>query len=60
MASGWFRHAGGMPPISLEEPIGRVPVFTEREEIALLRAQERGVREIPRQLGWDRPFDDLA
>ena len=34
----WFRHAGGMPPISLDEPSGRYLSFAEREEIALLRA----------------------
>ena len=47
----WFRHAGGMPPLSLDEPIGRYLSFAEREEIALLRAQGCGVREIARQLG---------
>ncbi|MFG2708078.1 IS30 family transposase [Streptomyces sp. NPDC048386] len=49
----WFRHAGGMPPISLDEPTGRYLSFAEREEIALLRAQERGVREIARRVGRD-------
>src|SRR5829696_8380106 len=39
----WFRHAGGMPPISLDEPSGRYLSFVEREEIALLRAREVGV-----------------
>jgi hypothetical protein len=33
----WFRHAGGMPPISLAEPTGRYLSFAEREEIALLK-----------------------
>ena len=33
----WFRHAGGMPPLSLVEPSGRYLPFEEREEIALLR-----------------------
>ncbi len=49
VAARWFRHAGGMPPISLEEPTGRYLSFAEREEIALLRAQEHGVREIARR-----------
>ena len=49
----WFRHAGGMPPISLVEPTGRYLSFVEREEIALLRAQEVGVREIARRLRRD-------
>ena len=49
----WFRHAGGMPPISLAEPTGRYLSFEEREEIALLRAQAHGVREIARRIGRD-------
>jgi IS30 family transposase len=49
----WFRHAGGMPPLSLEEPTGRYLSFAEREEIALLRAQKIGVREIARRIGRD-------
>lgn len=51
VASRWFRHAGGMPPISLDEPTGRYLSFAEREEIALLRAQRFGVREIARRIG---------
>ncbi|MGE7440115.1 IS30 family transposase [Kitasatospora sp. NPDC001175] len=47
----WFREGGGMPPITLEEPSGRYLSFAEREEIALLRAREWGVREIARRLG---------
>ncbi|MGW9351879.1 IS30 family transposase [Nocardiopsis flavescens] len=47
----WFRHAGGMAPISLDEPTGRYLSFCEREEIALLRAQGCGVREIARRIG---------
>ena len=47
----WFREAGGMPPIPLAPSLGRYLSFAEREEIALLRAQQRGVREIARQLG---------
>ncbi len=49
----WFRHAGGMPPLSLDEPSGRYLSFAEREEIALLRAKDLGVREIARRLGRD-------
>jgi len=49
----WFRHAGGMPPLSLVEPSGRYLSFEEREEIALLRAQQMGVREIARRIGRD-------
>lgn len=49
----WFRHAGGMPPISLAEPTGRYLTFEEREEIAILRAMSKGVREIARALGRD-------
>ncbi len=49
----WFRHAGGMTPISLVEPSGRYLSFAEREEIALLRVQEVGVRDIARRLGRD-------
>src|SRR5580658_9079683 len=53
VGSRWFRHAGGMPPLSLAEPTGRYLSFAEREEIAVLRAQEVGVREIARRIGRD-------
>jgi IS30 family transposase len=53
VASRWFRHAGGMSPISLAEPSGRYLSFSEREEIALLHAQGHGVREMARRLGRD-------
>lgn len=49
----WFRHAGGMTPLSLCEPTGRYLSFEEREEIGLLRARNIGVREIARQLRRD-------
>ncbi|MDQ0779993.1 hypothetical protein QF026_008459 [Streptomyces aurantiacus] len=49
----WFRHAGDMPPISLAEPTGRYLAFAEREEITILRAMNKGVREIARALGRD-------
>lgn len=51
----WFRHAGGMPPTHLapsSPPLsGRYLSFVEREEIALLRAQGHGVREVARRIG---------
>src|SRR5690606_31680048 len=51
VGSRWFRHAGGMAPITLAEPSGRYLSFLEREEIALLRVQGHGVRAIARRLG---------
>ncbi|WP_102935321.1 IS30 family transposase [Streptomyces malaysiensis] len=53
VGSRWFRHAGGMPPISLAEPTGRYLSFEEREDIAILRAKGTGVRQIARALGRD-------
>ena len=47
----WFRHAGGMPSISLVPLSGHYLSFAEREEIAILRAQQHGVREIARRVG---------
>lgn len=50
----WFHNAGGMPPFDFNAlPSGRYLSFAEREEIALLRAQEKGVREIARTIGRD-------
>ena len=49
----WFRHAGGMAPLSLAEPTGRYLSFAEREELALLRAEGLGVRAIAREMGRD-------
>ena len=48
-----------MPPVSLAPLSGRYLSFAEREEIAILRAQGLGVREIARRV---RPVavDDLA
>ncbi len=50
----WFRECGGMPPSQLAPsappPTGRYLSLVEREQIALLRAQRQGVREIARQL----------
>jgi IS30 family transposase len=42
-----------MPPLSLAEPTGRYLSFSEREEIALLKAQGQGVRAIARELRRD-------
>jgi IS30 family transposase len=47
----WFREGGGMPTVSLAAPSARYLCFAEREEIALLRAEGLGVREIARWLG---------
>lgn len=51
----WFRKAGGMPPSMFRKsakPFSeRYLSFVEREEIALLRAQGRSMREIARRLG---------
>ena len=50
VGSRWFRRSGGMPPSHLSQsakPLsGRCLSFEEREEIALLRAQGRGIRHI--------------
>ena len=51
VGSRWFREGGGMPTLRLGPDSGRYLSFAEREEIALLRAQAAGVREIARQLG---------
>ncbi|MFZ2014138.1 MAG: IS30 family transposase [Nocardioides sp.] len=50
VGSRWFRHGGGMSPFDLKAFSGRYLTFAEREEIALLRAQGAGVREIARTL----------
>jgi DNA-binding CsgD family transcriptional regulator len=47
----WFRESGGMPSLTLAQVSGRYLSFAEREEIAVLRAQRLGVREIARRLG---------
>ena len=51
----WFRRSGGMPPTHLSvsaRPLSeRTLSFEEREEIALLRVQGHGVREVARRLG---------
>ena len=47
----WFRESGGMPSINQAPLSGRYLSFEEREEIAILRAQDQGVREIARRIG---------
>src|SRR5260370_2207513 len=47
----WFREGGGMPSVSVAPLSGCYLAFSEREEIAVLRAQEMGVREIARRIG---------
>jgi hypothetical protein len=47
----WFRNAGGMPPLTLAPTSNRYLSFGDREELAILRAQKLGVREIARRLG---------
>ena len=51
VGSRWFRHAGGMSPISLVLLSGRYLSFAEREEIAIGYAQHLSVREIARRVG---------
>lgn len=53
VGSRWFRERGGMPTFMVAPVSGRYLSFEEREEIALLKAQGAGVREIARQLGRD-------
>jgi transposase, IS30 family len=53
VGSRWFRERGGMPSFMLAPLSGRYLSFPEREEIALLKAQGVGVREIARRLGRD-------
>lgn len=47
----WFRQGGGMPHLSLAPHTGHYLSFCEREEVAILHAQDVGVREIARRLG---------
>ena len=47
----WFRQSGGMPPFTFAPLSGRYLSFVEREEIAILHAQDYGIRAIARQLG---------
>jgi DNA-binding CsgD family transcriptional regulator len=47
----WFRQAGGVRPKLAATVSGRYLSFSEREDIALWRAQGGGIREIARRLG---------
>jgi IS30 family transposase len=51
----WFRESGGMPPshfrASAPPLTGRYLSFADREDIAILRAKGRGVRQIAHELG---------
>jgi transposase len=49
----WFRERGGMPLFLVASLKGRYLSFAEREEIAMLKGQGLGVREIARQVGRD-------
>ena len=51
VAFRWFRHAGGVNPCLPPTTTGRYLGFAEREDIALLRVQGLGVREIARRVG---------
>jgi len=51
VAYRWFRHAGGVNPCLPPTVSGRYLSFTEREDLAIWRAQKIGVREIARRLG---------
>jgi IS30 family transposase len=46
----WFREGGGMSTVSAAPLSDRYLSFNEREEIAILHAQDHGVREIARRL----------
>ena len=47
----WFRECGGVPPVSLAEPVGRYLSLSEREEISRGLAAEMSFRAIARHLG---------
>ena len=47
----WFRHGGSMPSVDLAPLSGRYLSFREREELAILKVQGAGVRQIARELG---------
>ena len=49
--SRWFRERGGMATLLRDPETCRYLCFAEREEIALLRAEGKGVREIAREIG---------
>jgi IS30 family transposase len=47
----WFRNNGGMPPYKSATHSNRYLSFAEREEIAILYAQEYSLREVARRIG---------
>ncbi len=49
--SRWFRERGGMATFLLDPVSCRYLCFAEREEISMLRAEGKGVREIAREIG---------
>ena len=51
VGSRWFRERGGMSSLQFSPLSGRYLSFAEREDIAVWRAQQVGVREIARRLG---------
>jgi transposase, IS30 family len=53
VGSRWFRERGGMPLFMVAPLTGRYLSFPEREEIAMLKGQGLGVREIARRVGRD-------
>jgi IS30 family transposase len=53
VGSRWFRQRGGMPLFMVAPVTGRYLSFSEREEIATLKVQGVGVREMARRLGRD-------
>jgi hypothetical protein len=53
IATRWFRNAGGVAPISLDEPTGGYLLFDECEGIAVVKAQDHRAREIARRIGRD-------
>ena len=50
---GWFRDAGGVPPLSLVEPSlpSRFLTIMDREAIAVGIAQDKSIRQIGRDIG---------
>lgn len=51
VGSRWFREGGGMATVGSAQLSGRYLSFGEREDIALLRAQDCSVRAVARRLG---------
>lgn len=53
VGSRWFRHAGGMSPISLVEPTGWYLSLPSGRRSPSCVVQDHGVREIARRIGRD-------